>query len=1275
MAYTAVTVEGGIFPADALDRLASGEGDGQRAQDFGLDGGRLSDEIQSAFSDARSFWDFFVRRRAHSRESATTLTREAWVIPLLERLGYDLAFQRAGAQAGGEIYPISHRAGQDPDAPPVHIVAIDQPLDRRGDGARRSPHALVQEYLNRADDLWGLVTNGEKLRLLRDSVRLSRPTYLEFDLPAIVEGNLYSEFVLLYRLLQCSRLPRTAADGQSCLLERYYQQGIDEGGRVRENLRDGVEQALKELGTAFLVHPESVELRQALRLGRLDIGGYYRQLLRLVYRLLFLMVVEERKLVFPPTAEHAARQPIYTLYYSIGRLRDRCERYFAEDRDTDLWQGLLQTFLLFRDDDAARQLGMAALNGELFGPLACADLEGAVCENSRLLRALYHLSTFADGKVRRRVNYAALDVEELGSIYESLLEFHPHADLDGTPGFDLLAGSERKQTGSYYTPPDLVRELIGSALVPVMEDRLKGARTRDEQEATLLGMRVCDPASGSGHFLLAAARRIARELARVRTGEAEPTPEAYRAAVRDVIGHCIYAVDKNPLAVDLCKVALWIEGYNAGLPLSFLDHHVKCGDSLVGVFDLAVLAKGIPDEAYAAVTGDDKKAASSYKKENKKQREGQLSLFATSPELPATLAGEFQALAAFNERTPADVHAKEELYTALRTGGSRWWTLKVACDLWTAAFFAPLRPLEDVQQDLVPTTDTVRGYLAQPAASGQLVAQAMALSQEHPFFHWPLEFPDVFVKGGFDVVLGNPPWERIKLQEEEFFAGRDRDIAQAPNKAEREKLIRTLSTRNPALAGEFTGAKHNAEAQGKFVRGSDRYPLCGRGDVNTYAIFAETIQGIQGPSGRAGAIVPTGIATDDTTKFFFRSLMDERALASLIDFENREGIFPGVHRSYKFCLLTLTGQMRPATQGATFTFFALRMDDLRDEARRFTLSAEDIALLNPNTHTCPIFRSRRDTELTKSIYRRVPVLVNEARNENPWGLRFLAMFHMSNDSRLFQSIVGPDLVPLYEGKMVQAFDHRAASVETVVTNLKRPGQPRSTAQVDYRDPWYSPTPQYWIPRNEVLQRVGKRRYLIAFKRITSSTNERTVVSALLPLVGASDSLFILLLGEEIVPEQYAAAVADLNSMVLDYAAKQKVGGLNLSYFYVKQFPFLHPATYTSADLEFIVPRVLELSYTAWDIQPFALDLGYQGPPFAWDAQRRFQLRCELDAYYFHLYGIARDDVAYIMDAFPIVKREDESRLGEYLTKRVILELYDSLMEVQAQQHDSVIWPA
>jgi N-6 DNA Methylase len=756
MAYSSIVVEGGLFPADLLERVAAGNMAGQAAKDFVLDGqppvARLTDEIQSAFSDVRDLWHTFERRRGYTHTSLTSLTREAWVVPVLERLGFTLVYQPAAAVVDGETYALSHRIGDEPDAPPAHVVGLDQSLDLRGERARRSPQALLQEYLNRSVGLWGLVSNGRQLRLLRNSARLARPSYVEIDLEALVEGNLYSEFVLVYHLLHRSRFPSRGADAADCWLETYYQAGIEQGGRVREKLREGVEAALRELGSSLLRHPQSDGLREAVRSGELTAEGYYRELLHLIYRILFLLVVEERKLLFPPRAERPDRQVIYSRYYGVAHLREHCERYFAEDPHSDLWPGLLQTFRLFRDDGAARELGLRALDGELFGDRACAHLERAGCANVALLRSMHHLSTFLDDRVRRRVNYAALDVEELGSVYESLLEYRPHLDLDAPTPFDLLAGSERKATGSYYTPPDLVRVLVDQALVPVVEERLTATRSREEKEKALLSLRVCDPASGSGHFLLAAARRIGRELAKVRSGEDEPTPELYRPAVRDVIRTCVYAVDKNPLAVDLCKLALWLEGYNAGLPLNFLDHHVKCGDSLVGVLDLGCLERPIPDEAYVAVGDDAKKVAAYYKKRNREEAQGQSSFEGRAADAggSADYADDFALLAALDDRTSEDVQAKADLYASLR-GGPTWIRTKMAADVWTAAFFLPFVLSEHDETMPVPTTDVVRQVLAgQNTTDNPAVAVAVADAESHPFFHWPLEFPEVFRDGGFD---------------------------------------------------------------------------------------------------------------------------------------------------------------------------------------------------------------------------------------------------------------------------------------------------------------------------------------------------------------------------------------------------------------------------------------------------------------------------------------------------------------------------------------------
>jgi hypothetical protein len=787
MNLTTVTSEGNLIPAEILDAIAAGEAAGQKPADFGLDPARrLTDEIAAVWTEVRDYWRAFGHRlrRPGAGESATTITREHWVVPMLRALGYaQLTYQPQAAVANNRTYAISHRAGTGEDAPPVHIVGFPaQPgqgtLDERPASGRPrlSPHGLVQEYLNATDEhLWGITTNGAQLRLLRDSSRTSRPTYLEFDLQGMMDGEQFAQFALFYRALHRTRLPAPGQDPATCLLEQYHQQALAAGGRVREKLREGVQRALETLGGGLLSHSRNEALRAAWSAGRLTSAEYYRQLLRLVYRLLFLMVAEERQLI---GAE--ADQAIYRDYYSLARLRRLAETPASGlERYDDLWLGLLALFRALQDDTGAAPLHVAALDGDLFGAGALPDLMATHLDNRSLLGAIYALSVYRDeaGKGQRRVNYSALDVEELGSVYESLLDLRPviEAGADGLH-FRFAQGTDRKTTGSYYTRPELVRELIKSALEPVLADRLRAAgEDKDAAERAILGMTVCDPACGSGHFLLAAARRLGRELATVRTGEAQPGPEPFRRAVRDVIGHCIYGVDANPLAVDLCKLALWTEGYNKGMPLNFLDHHIKCGNSLVGA-TRALVEGGIPDGAYDPVTGDDKPTASALKKRNKQERESYLKAGVFQQSLPfgastpardpqAVLVAGARALEAAPDSSVAAYHAKADAYTRWRLDAHDQQTLY---NLWTAAFFVPLTR----DNAHIPTTKTVIEFSRRPsAADGQMIGTVNSLAQKLGFFHWDLEFPYVFQQGGFDMVLGNPPWEMIELKPEEFFLG------------------------------------------------------------------------------------------------------------------------------------------------------------------------------------------------------------------------------------------------------------------------------------------------------------------------------------------------------------------------------------------------------------------------------------------------------------------------------------------------------------------------
>ena len=1005
MSRVGITVEGGLLAADLVERITAGDEGvkGQQAKDFELEAGHLSAEIQAAFSDIRVFWDAFKRRREHSQTSAVTLTREGWVIPFLERLGHALRFQRAGIPIGGQNYLLSHRLGDGESATPVHIVAWNQPLGQRGDD-KRSPHALLQEYLNRSDALWGMVTNGRELRLLRNSARSSRPSYVAVDLETILDGNLYNEFALVYRLLHRSRLPEDGAEPHECLLEAWYQQSIDEGSRVRHGLRVGVKAALEALGSGFLRHKDNDPLRAKISDGRLTEAQLYRELLNLIYRLLFLMVAEERRLLFLAAADAAARHDVYLRWYGIGRLRERAERRPGEDGYGDLWEGLKETFRLFREEPAAEKLALSALNGELFGVTALPSLEDrdTRLRNDDLLNAIHQLSTFEErtgrrkAGVRRRVHYAGLDVEELGSIYESLLDYHPQVSRDPW-GFALTAGSERKETGSYYTPPELVRELIETALVPVMEERRAAAKTREERERTLLSLTICDPAAGSGHFLLAAARRVGRELAILRSEEAEPAPETYRAALRDVIRHCLYAVDKNPLAVDLCKVALWIEGHAPGLPLSFLDHRIRCGDSLVGVFDLDVLKDGLPDAAFKPLTGDDRAACTELRKRNKHEREAPLGAFWAEADL-VSLAQRFAELAEMPDSTSDEVRHKAGVYRALTESNPTCVKLRHACDAWTAAFFASRTA---GQTRTRPTTADVWNALAS-RPDPQRAAVIDALSYHFRFFHWRLEFPEVFDRGGFDVMLGNPPWEVIEFDEPDYLTVNAPHIAGLEAEDRRVAIVGIRSA-DPTWYMAYAAAVHNIELTINFLRCAKRFDKTTSGKLNSYALFAELSTEMIAPIGRAGLILQSGIATDATNSVFFNNLLTQRKLFSLFDMVNTEGIFPGIHRTHPhFCLATICGNALDSA--AIVSFHNTNTQHLRDARRVFELYGSDLSLFNPNTQMCPIFRSTADANLTRKIYQASPVLVKEAGADlyNYWS--FVAVqnfFSHTTDGKLF----------------------------------------------------------------------------------------------------------------------------------------------------------------------------------------------------------------------------------------------------------------------------------
>ena len=1284
--FSSVVSVGGLLPADLLGAVAAGSADleGTAPESYGLvPGERLNDQITRSWNRLTTLWGIFgdhLDGLSESEATATTLTRERWLRPLFDELGFAGLNQARATEIDGKEYAISHQWDR---SVAVHLLGARVAIDRRSPGvpgaARSSPHGLVQEYLNRSDEhLWALVSNGLTLRVLRDNASLTRQAYLEFDLQAIFEGELYSDFALLW--LVCHRTRFEGDPPEKCLLEQWAQHAASAGTRALDRLRDGVEEAIETLGKGFLAHRSNGDLRRALTDGSLSTVEFQRQLLRTVYRLLFLLVAEARDLLLDPSADEMTRLR-YREHYSLGRLVRLAGVRRGSSHD-DLWTGLqLVVDALWTDGQPA--LGIAPLGSFLWSPESVDALHGLRLDNAHLLEAIRRLTWFRDGesKVDRLVDYRNQGAEELGSIYESLLELHAEVDVNA-PSFSLrsAAGNERKTTGSYYTPSSLINELLDSALDPVLDEAAKKA----EPERAILDLSVLDPACGSGHFLIAAANRMALRLASVRAGGIEPAPDEARTAMRDVVGRCIHGIDVNPMAVELCKVGLWLEAMEPGKPLSFLDHRIVHGDGLLGATP-RLLADGVPDGAFQQLEGDDKKTVAELKKRNKAERKGQgtLGLFNESiSDIARPIADGFDAIDAVPDDTADQISRKAALLVELSNSPDAV-KARLAADAWCAAFVAPKAPGEPPV-----TTSTVRQIMEDPAlVPADTLDRIRNLSDEYRFVHPHLAFPDVISvpddidgaendrtgwSGGFSIVLGNPPWKRVKLQEKEFFAGRDDEIAGAPNAAARKRLIAALEHENPGLFADFKLALRQADGVSNFLRRSGRFPLCGRGDVNTYTVFAESMRAAVGPAGRAGVIVPSGIATDDTTKYFFQDIVEHRDLVSLFDFENRKAIFDGVHRSYKFCLLTLSGSGVPIDE-AEFVFFALDTADLNDTERRFTLTPEDFALLNPNTRTCPIFRTRRDAEITKGIYRRVPVLIEEGPPEkNPWGVKFSRMFDMSNDSNLFRTreelegdgwtlqgnIFTKDedrYLPLYEGKMVHHFDHRWATYEGM--------EAREVTLEEKMDPAFVAQPRYWVPAEQVQKEVkGQGPGLFGWRKTARNTDARTLITSPLPVVGVGDK-YQLFFDIDVTDGLILTVV--LNSFTADWTTRQKHGGTDLSYFTIRQIAIWHDWPVADHLREFLGYDVsnaaTELVGTSWDV---AAGLKLDGC-YRWNAERRLALRAELDGALMHLYGIEYENVEHMMESFPIIKRHDVDAHSDYRTKKTILDVYERMRDASA----------
>ena len=1432
--FAAIEVSGGLLPTDVIAQIAAGDAAEQSDQSYNIPKGlKLRDEIARFYQIALAHWESFDAAKETNTSAPigfvqnllgdcfgfTTLTKSP-VKTFLER-SFPINFSAESGRIPVVIAPLA--------PPDSRKLGIDEALSQFGDENRkRSATQLLQEYLNADEDaLWGIICDGATLRLLRDNASLTRPAWIEVNLEKIFSEGLFPDFSALWLILHASRFGVAGTSPSDCPLENWKERSRLDGAAAKDNLRQGVEAALIELGRGFIQHPANTELRDQFHAGQLKRQEYYEELLRLVYRLIFLFAAEDRNLLHAPNTPETVRKA-YLGGYSLHRLRERSVRNASLDKNIDALEGIKSLFNALANGQTA--LGLVALGG-LFEPKKLSNLTPLKIENKKFLKAIWHLSWFRpEGQAMTKVNWRDMETEELGSVYESLLELTPELKLEAREFTfaegDATKGNARKVSGSYYTPDSLVKLLLDTTLDPVLD--AAEARNPNDPVSEILKLSMIDPACGSGHFLLGAARRAAGRIARHRMPGAI-SQEVFQHALREVVGNCIYGSDRNPMAVELCKVALWIEALEPGKPLSFLDARIKCGDSLIGIFDYEMLKAGIPDEAYKAMSGDDKDVAKAYERLNKDERDGKAaSGFIKTLAAPAEIVDGARKIAAMPEDTLSEVKAKARTF-ARYEASDQWQRLKLACDMYVAAFFTPkvgeapsARTLVDMP---VPTTGAMWEAVAGNIRLDVLLDNATKVSEENSALHWPLAFPAVMARGGFDAVVGNPPWEVSQLNETEFFAARDEKIAALPGD-KRKRAIAKLETENPALWNDFQVAKRGFEANNTFIRASKRFEKTAVGKLNTYSLFAEhfsklarrpaqtgkatqtsLLQSIadtggvrEAPAGRAGMIVPTGIATDSSTSAFFGDLVSTKRLNALYDFENRDGIFPGVHRSFKFSTLSIG-----TAKVANFAFFLHDVTMLEEKERRFTLSPEQIAAINPNTKTAPVFRSRADAELTAKLYSKAPVLIEERPDhpegdKNPWGITFQqGLFNMTSASDLFRNAedlekIGfartgsnwehPDgrrYVPLYEAKMIHHYDHRWATYE----GEDEEQGTRDVTLEEKQDPNFEPTPRYWVPEDEVDMRASrvptrlktafkkddaegclkilaewvlgstpgltpqnpvaslrdiqahlasvlgpqatsstvvgrslqnwlsasaprgvemqrytpldqddlafikdyggrwlelagdlinrkKPRWLMGFRDVCRSTDERTVIGSIFPLSGVGNNLPIWSLSTRFNANQIASLYGLFSSLLFDFIARHKVGGTHLNFFIAQQLPAFSPNTFSLTEVNFLSSRVIELTYSSLSMKLWAEDLNYTGQPFTFDLERRAKLRAEIDGFIANKFGLSREELRYVLDPHDVngksypsetfrgLKQKEIKHLGEYRTQRLILEAFDNL---------------
>ncbi len=1243
---------------------------------------QLDNMIKESWERLLEKWDEISIKLKSMNESDS---KQKWTIPLLKALDFidiqysskDIAFEDGKIQVF-----ISHRGWARADAPKIHIVGPNQELDSRLDTDRnnKSPHDSLQLYLKMDKSLtkWGIVTNGLQIRLLRDFFHTHTRGYVEFDLESIFYERNFTDFRVLYRLIHASRFLKD--ENNQTILDIFYEKSVAAGTKIGEGLRENVKKAIELIGNGLLTH----EMRELMILNEDITKEFYQEILRIIYRILFLMFAEQRGML-------PMHNSLYVEEYSITKLRERAETRIVSDNHSDLWHGLFSTFSLIREGSV--ELDVFGYNGDLFDDSNFKHTQNMECRNDFLLGAIKNLTLYEKGKVLQRINFLELGVEEIGAIYESLLDFTPRLlkkdeEINNTlyrRGEFILdpRGAGRKTTGSYYTDSKLIAKLIDSALKPIFDKAIDACgEEKEKREKAILNLKVCDPACGSGAFLIAVNNFLGKELAKIRAETEYPPESIERQARRDILSKCIYGVDLNPMAIELTKVSLWINAAVNDFPLNLLNHHLKCGNSLIGTNKKSI-RNGILNEAFQPVRDEDKVKVRIIRNENEFQRKHvkmvQLDKFLPEIEKIELDYQSFIKLDVMVESTKADTIKKRSKYLKL-IEDEKYKHQKLIYDTWASTFFWPFSKM---QKSSTPTNSMFKAISNNTPMKGkeETITKVKELASGYNFFHWEVEFPEVFrkEKGGFDCIIGNPPWEKVNIKEKEFFEAFKPEIANARNAATRKDMIKTLEKIDQPLWLKFQQAQEQTGKFIHFLKNSSLFTLTSKGLVNLFAIFTEKSLSLINDNGLVGLVIPSNIMTDFNFSEFYETLIVNNQLVSLYDFINRKGIFSDLHRMYKFCLFTSRKKCKENSLQSSpeFIFNLTDLNKLENE-RKLHITYQDIELLNPNTKTCPMFSDNNDYELTKKIYKNSRIILNHTEPLFP-ELKVHRMFNMSDDSKHFKIketinnfvkdsntsiriLENIKFLPIYESKFIWIFDYRFAGFNNCTGEDIIKGHPKQ-ADKNISVLNYHIEPRYWIDNNKFMNKKNHwgwdYNWFLGVRLITNAKNWRTCIATIIPNYPSVNSLNLIL---NISPKQALFLVSSMSSLVFDYCTRQKLVGVNLNQFLLEQLPVVEYSTWEKFQ-DMIIPKSIELLYTSEELRDFAMDCGYDRPPYQWDEERRFILQAELDAIFALLYGISKQDLIYIIDTFSIQKQKDILKFKDYKTKITILKYYDKYSDL------------